>query len=160
MGQNRFDTLTRSLTVAGSRRRALAAALSGTLGLLGWKKTEDAVAHNASTACKTKSGQQKKKCLKRAKKHNATHAVAAPPPPPTCAEQCPSTCSRCWGRKGGGPPLCGDAAAPTCAETCTSDQDCVHTSLPYCITTNTDRELGTTTLICGGDGVCADVHPC
>ena len=39
----RFDTLSRSLTAAGSRRRALLGALSGALGILG-------LAHHENTA--------------------------------------------------------------------------------------------------------------
>jgi hypothetical protein len=45
-------------------------ALSGPLAP--WLAREEADAHNALTACKKKSG--KKKCIKKAKKHNAQHA--------------------------------------------------------------------------------------
>ena len=44
MDGTRFDTITRSLTVAGSRRRALAAAVGGVLGLLGHARPEDIAA--------------------------------------------------------------------------------------------------------------------
>lgn len=40
MDSDRFDALARSLTVRGPRRRALAATLGGTLGLLGLTQTE------------------------------------------------------------------------------------------------------------------------
>ncbi len=35
MDPNRFDTLTRTLTIAGTRREALGSLLGGALGLLG-----------------------------------------------------------------------------------------------------------------------------
>ena len=92
----RFDTLTRSLTPSGSRRRALVATLGGALGLLGWHGMDDTSAHDLKKKCKKKSGDAKKKCLKKAKKHNAQHASetsAAPPPPPplfpVLTYQCP-----------------------------------------------------------------------
>ena len=53
MDGSRFDTLTRSLAVVGSRRRALAA-LGGALGLLGLVHPDDAAA--------AKSGKCKSKC--------------------------------------------------------------------------------------------------
>ena len=93
MDEIRFDSLTRSLTTAGSRRRALVATLGGTLGLLGWQGGDDTAAHNPSKGCKKKSGKAKKKCLKQAKAHNATHTVAAAPPPPNPCDVCPSGCT-------------------------------------------------------------------
>ena len=73
MDADRFDTLTRSLTTVGSRRRALALTLGGALApLLGRGETD---AHNVLKKCKKKSGKQKKMCLKKAKKHNATHTA-------------------------------------------------------------------------------------
>ena len=167
MDGTRFDSLTRSLTTAASRRRALVAILGGALGLLGWQRGEEAAAHDPSKACKKKSGQQKKKCLKKAKKHNATHAIAPPSPPPpapppTCAEQCPSTCGACFDRKGGGPPLCGDDATfSNCtADSCTSDADCVGKTGPDCVTGYTVRETGTSYVSCGGSGVCTSIRAC
>jgi hypothetical protein len=73
MDADRFDSLTRSLTAAGSRRRALAIALGGALAALLGYQVEEIDAHDPSKKCKKKSGKQKKKCLKKAKKHNATH---------------------------------------------------------------------------------------
>ena len=67
MDADRFDTLTRSLTTAGSRRGALAAVLSGAVSLLSWQGIETVDAHNPKAACKKKSGDAKKKCLKKAK---------------------------------------------------------------------------------------------
>ena len=96
MDANRFDTLTRSLTQIGSRRRALVAALGGALSLLG---VADATAHDPLKKCKKKSGKQKKTCIKKAKAHNTQHASetsAAPPPPssPVCSPAC-GICQQC-----------------------------------------------------------------
>lgn len=44
MDAQRFDTLTRSLTQTGSRRRAVTAALAGALALLGLARPDEAVA--------------------------------------------------------------------------------------------------------------------
>src|SRR5688572_30849290 len=44
MDADRFDTLARSLTTSGSRRRALTAALAGSLGFLGLAHPDDATA--------------------------------------------------------------------------------------------------------------------
>jgi hypothetical protein len=82
MDHSRFDALTRSLSSAGSRRRALSGVLAGTLGLLGWHEGNEIVAHDLKDTCKKKSGGAKKKCLKKAKKHKAEHAAETQPPPP------------------------------------------------------------------------------
>ena len=78
-----FDALTRSLTSAGSRRRALALALSGTLASL--LAREDTDAHDALLTCKKLKGDKKKKCLKKAKRHMKTHARSASP---GCTRNC------------------------------------------------------------------------
>jgi hypothetical protein len=99
MDNARFDTLTRSLTNAHSRRGALGGLLAGALTLLG-ERSEEAQAHNPLKACKKKSGDAKRKCIKKAKKHNAQHAAEAtvppslpPPPPPDPCDVCPSGCT-------------------------------------------------------------------
>ena len=56
MDADRFDALTRSLTAAGSRRRALATALSGALGLLGLAGPDEAAAAK-SGKCKPPCGE-------------------------------------------------------------------------------------------------------
>ena len=93
----RFDILTRALTAPGSRRRALAAALAGVLGSLDWLASDDTAAHNPLKKCKKKSGKQKKACIRKAKKHNATHVVAAPPPTPVPPAGCPIGTKPCEG---------------------------------------------------------------
>jgi hypothetical protein len=74
MDGSAFDTLTRSLSTAGSRRRAVGGLLTGVFGVLGWRGQDDAAAHDLKATCKKKSGEAKKKCLKKAKKHAAQHA--------------------------------------------------------------------------------------
>jgi hypothetical protein len=70
----RFDTLTRTLIAAGFRRRALGGLLLGTLSLLSWWSGEDAEAHDALKKCKKIDNKAKKqKCIKKAKKHKASH---------------------------------------------------------------------------------------
>ena len=80
----RFDTITRTLTAAGSRRRALAA-LGGALALLlGLTETE---AHNKLKKCKRiKDNDKKRTCLKKARKHNAAHRTL---PPTGCPDNRP-----------------------------------------------------------------------
>jgi hypothetical protein len=58
MDADRFDALARSLTVAGSRRRALTA-LSGSLGLLGFARPDEATAAK-SGRCKPTCGECEK----------------------------------------------------------------------------------------------------
>jgi hypothetical protein len=155
MDQNRFDTLTRSLTT-GWRRRAVISALGATLApLLGGA---DADAHNPFKACKKKSGQQKKACLKRAKAHNAQHAAALLPPPPplSCSELCSSDCAYCYTRADGSY-LCGNGAGTVCPWVCTSDTDCIGTGHPYCLASQENRATGQIFTICGGTPACAEV---
>jgi hypothetical protein len=109
MDSARFDSLTRTLTAAGSRRQALAT-LAGSLGLLGWHGRDDAAAHNALKKCKKKSGKQKKACIKKAKAHNATHTVAAPAPSGTSG--CTPNCS---GGRNCGSNGCSGGSCGTCA---------------------------------------------
>jgi hypothetical protein len=73
MDGSQFDSLVKGLTAYGSRRRALSALLAGVVGLLNWPGQEDAEAHDLSDKCKKKSGKAKRKCLKKARKHNAAH---------------------------------------------------------------------------------------
>lgn len=132
----RFDALARALS---SRRVALAGLLVSTLGLLGRHGIGDILAHDPSRKCKKKSGDQKKKCLKKAKKHKAQHAREAPPAPteappaPTCSDgikngsetgvDCGGTCQRCATGQGCTSP--NDCASAFCSggscQTCTMD---------------------------------------
>ena len=138
MDSVRFDILSRTLSTSPSRRIALRLLTGSALSLLGWHAVEDTTAHNALTACKKKSGKAKKKCLKKAKAHNATHTVAVSPPPPPgpCADgvrngnesdiDCGGTCLRCVNDK-----FCGtrdDCQTALCTSgrcvSCTTDTSC------------------------------------
>src|SRR5687768_11788358 len=98
-----FDALTRSLTTAGSRRRALVLVLSGALVPL--LTREGADAHNALLKCKKLKGKKKKKCVKKAKKHNAEEAATG------ATSSCTRNCAgkTCGNNDGGS---CGTCAAP------------------------------------------------
>ena len=158
MDAARFDALAKSLSVARSRRGALGGLLVGALSLLG-VRSEKATAHDPLKACKKKSGDAKKKCIKKAKKHNAQHASEtvlppSPPPGPTCSDgikngtesdvDCGGTCPPCGTAKS-----CqgaGDCASRVClsqvcrAPTCfdlvrngsESDIDCGGGTCPRC----------------------------
>ncbi len=85
-----FDRLTKTLAGSRSRRRALGGMLAGGLGLLA-AGAEDGGAHDLKAKCKKKKGKAKKKCLKQAKAHEATHTTTttqAPPPTAECDPLC------------------------------------------------------------------------
>jgi hypothetical protein len=157
MDAERFDTLTRTFTGAGTRRRALGGLLLGSLGLLGWQTAEDTDAHDLKAKCKKKSGDAKKKCLKKAKKHAAQHASETPPQgPPPCANgikdgnetdiDCGGSCRKCGtGKTCQGPADCASGycknqvcTVPTCSDNVKngteSDVDCGG-SCPRCLNT-------------------------
>jgi hypothetical protein len=98
---SRFDDLTRALTESGrSRRGALRLLAGAALALVVGRQPEAAEAHNALKKCKKLKGRSKKKCVKKAKAHNATHAgtpCSAPDdcPPPAADLQCSeATCDQ------------------------------------------------------------------
>jgi hypothetical protein len=127
MDDSQFDDLVRALANPSRRtilRRLASSALGGILvPVLADNATE---AHDLLAKCKKLQGDKKKKCLKKAKKHNATHTTPSPPggggdgsqqgdPDPCAGVQCPDEppCGRngtCAGgvcqRYGGGTP-CG-----------------------------------------------------
>jgi hypothetical protein len=93
MDVERFDDLVRSLPNGSSRRRVLSTALGVIPGLLGLARLETS-GHDALKKCKGKSGAKKKKCLKKAKKHNAQHQTE-----PECRNDgdCPDQVQFCQG---------------------------------------------------------------
>jgi hypothetical protein len=158
MDCDRFDTLARSLTSTGSRRRALAAILGGSWRLLGWHGGEDAAAHNPLKSCKKKSGKQKKTCVKKAKRHNATHATPAIAPPPPCQNgvkdgtesdvDCGGTCPRCALNK-----TC--SSRDDCATALCSGQTCVACASRFeCGTGATGGDCFCSSVVGGGPKVC------
>jgi hypothetical protein len=125
MDARHFDTLTRSLTAGGSRRRALAAALGGVLSrALGASSREDAAAQNKKKkACPPCKKRKKGKCKKTLPDGTACPGgtcqggsciatVVPPPPPPVCAApdgikngtetgvDCGGLCPRCANGQG------------------------------------------------------------
>jgi hypothetical protein len=121
-------------TQAQGRRGALASLLTGGLGLL---TTAEAVAR------------KKHKKRKRKKKPN----------PLSCAEQC--TADACFHRTYG-PPLCGNHYGVAACMHCSSDQACVDSDFPYCITSFTESDDNETHQFPGcGDydvGLCAFIN--
>jgi hypothetical protein len=86
-----FDPFLRFLSASPSRRSALCRLAGLVLGsplALGVAGTD---AHNALEKCKKIEGKSKKKCLKKAKRHEAKHAQESTPPTPVpiLAYQCP-----------------------------------------------------------------------
>jgi hypothetical protein len=124
MEPDRFESLLRLLSVSPSRRsavRLLGAVVLGSPFALGGAGTD---AHDAVKKCKKlEDKDKKKKCLKKAKKHNAAHCG------PNCAgkscgdDGCGGACGICTGGQtcqGGacacpsGQELCGSNCAPLC----------------------------------------------
>jgi len=80
MDDFRFDTLARAL--ARPSRRMMLRRLAGfALGGMLIPALDDAAAHDLTATCKKLKGDKKKKCLKKARKHTASHAVAPSPTP-------------------------------------------------------------------------------
>jgi len=105
MDGTRFDTITRSLTVAGSRRRALAAGVAGALGLWGVTHQDDVAAGgkckpkcNECETCKKGKHGKKGKCKPQPNGtacsvgscQNGSCAAVTPqsPPPPPQSPPC------------------------------------------------------------------------
>jgi hypothetical protein len=139
MDHDRYDALARRVDAAQSRRFTLGgiAALAA-LGLA-----------MSSAEIDAKKKRRKKKRRKQ--------------PPPTCAETCGRDCQYCFTRATDST-LCGSivgAGAIPCNAPCFSDNDCVGTPRPYCVTRYTDRETGESQQICpNSGGWCIDFDAC
>jgi hypothetical protein len=139
MDADRFDSLARTLTAAGSRRRAFAAALSGGLGLLGLASPDDAAAAR-SGKCKPKCGdcEQCKKgdCKRKNGKKRCKKGKCQPLTGPACSggrvcqagscvcrsgtERCGGACvARCGAATVRNPVTCG--CCQVAGETCSFD---------------------------------------
>lgn len=114
MDGSTFDTLTRTMTTAGSRRRAIGVLSAGTLGLLATRTEEAAAKKKPCPPCKKrKDGKcKKKKPDGRLCAGGTCHGgkcIAAPGPSPTCSDgitngtesdvDCGGSCSRCTNGK-------------------------------------------------------------
>jgi hypothetical protein len=121
MDANRFDAISRSLATMPSRRMVLRLLAGSALGgTLGWLHNEESAAHDAREDCKKKSGRAKRRCLKRAKAHNATHC--GPCTGGTCTNAGVCTCP-------GIEELCQGA----CREACGIDQIRNHGDCSCCV---------------------------
>ncbi len=111
MDADRFDARSRTLSITPSRRGALRG-LAGAVctSLVGGLLVQQTDAHDALLTCKKLKGERKRKCRKKAKKHNAAHANETPlPPGPTCSDgvkngsesdvDCGGSCQRCTNGK-------------------------------------------------------------
>jgi hypothetical protein len=100
-------------------RRAALALLSGSLSALGLE----------TTGARNKQKKRKRKTCKTKS--------------PTCAKSCGSDCFYCFTRAAG-PTLCGHGSTTNCAQSCTSDQDCLTNSpdKPYCAAQRVVRATG------------------
>ena len=142
MDAARFDALTRSLP-AGSRRRAIAVALGGLVGLLGLESAGQA----APKKCQGLKGKKKKKCLKKAKKPECRNDGDCPDQVESCQDGvCQAVCPE--GACAGCPsPLCvvnlqsANNRSKLCAaqltqvapDTCATDADCTGDEGDICV---------------------------
>lgn len=137
-----FDFLTRSLNAPRTRRRATWSGMAGMVTI-----AFGATAHSSDAA--NKKGRKRKKCRQES--------------PPSCAEVCSSSCNLCVHRKVDSV-LCsaGVSGVAPCGEPCFSDNDCVNTPFPYCVTRTENRQSGLVLdLACNGVlGRCAAMFPC
>jgi hypothetical protein len=157
MDESHFDSLVKDLTAQGSRRRALGGLLAGVVGLLDWPGQE-AAAHDLKKKCKKKSGEAKKKCLKKAKKHNAAHALETPPGcTPNCAGKacgpngCGGQCGACT--------IAGQSCNPEGACVCPIGQEPsggVCAPRPTCVDAGDLCVHPTSNNCCGGICACAN----
>ncbi len=142
MGTDRFDNLLRGLSTGPSRRGVLASLAGGLL-----------------VALPRALGVEEATAKKKGKKRRGGR-----PPPPTCAQLCPQPIADCASRPVGAP-LCTNGYSYTCVP-CSTDQDCIDLSQPYCVTAIIDRStgqvfpvkgLGTSCPNVTSPGVCADL---
>ena len=138
MDTARFDTMTRSLAIPGSRRRALGGVLAAALGVL--RQQDDvAEAHNPRAACKKKSGKARQTCLKKAKKHTAAHADAGRACTRSCAgkvcgsDGCGGSCGACIGGScPNGQCICPAASYDCLGRCCANGEACFADSCGAC----------------------------
>jgi hypothetical protein len=119
MDGSHFDTLSRTFSTAGSRRRAVGGLLLGALGLRTGGSAEDTAAHDLTAKCKKKSGEAKKTCLKKAKKHNAMHTTVSGCERNCAGKQCGldgcgGSCGTCTGPRGQVCDAAGQCVCPAC----------------------------------------------
>jgi hypothetical protein len=119
MDGSHFDALTRFLTIAGSRRRALGGLFVGVLALIGEYRAVDAAAIKSIKQCKKiKAKKKRKKCINRANQNGANQSTQ-----PVCTPSC-SGGGSC---QAGGVCVCPsgtkECSSGICAPCC-ADSDC------------------------------------
>jgi hypothetical protein len=79
----------------------------------------------------------------------------------SCAQRCPEACPYCLTRADA-PPLCAGGFVVDCdVRVCSSDNPCVGTTWPYCVTRAASRGVGDLGKVCpDGKGHCARPDPC
>ena len=160
MDANHFDTLTRSLTDAHSRRGAVAALLGGTLGVLGLTDT---------TAKKGKGKGRKKKRKDKGNGDTGQTPGATPPPAPTCGDgikngsetdvDCGGSCQPCANGQGcarradcAGDLVCSGGTCQACTANAQCGQGCF-CNASVCLT-STSVALANGCGSCPSDTVC------
>jgi hypothetical protein len=130
MDADRFDALTRTLSAAGSRRRALASGLAGLLGTLVIGRAEAKKKKPCPPCKKRKKGKCKKKrpngttCPGGACQDGACVATATSPPAPRCIGNCAGK-------------VCGDdGCGGLCGFACTNGETCQNGAC-VCVSENT-----------------------
>lgn len=82
------------------------------------------------------------------------------PAPSTCALACGSACAFCFHRAAGSL-LCGEGSSVSCAEACTTDDQCLDPSRRYCMTRSEDPATGALLDLClVPGGYCGQVNAC
>jgi hypothetical protein len=155
MDADRFDTLTRTLTEARSRRGTLASLLGGTLGLLG---LADATAKNCK---KIENKKKRKACVKKAKNKKKQDCGDLIP----CGDQCCSALETCCGNHccDSGRDICCGTGCCFRGDTCCGDGNCCDPSTETCVggfcfhhCFDEQENLGETDTDCGG--TCRDLQ--
>jgi hypothetical protein len=139
MDADLFDRLARSLTAAGSRRRALATFSAVLGGALGVSVVDETAAKKKCPPCKKRKGGKCKKkkpdgapCSGGTCQRGRCTTAPAPPPPPACsaeADFCANGTPSCGDSAvcvrplGGGASRCGTFNSLTCG--CTTHEQCV-----------------------------------
>ncbi len=166
MDAERFDSLTRSVTVSGSRRRALAAAFGGTLGLLGLPHPDDA-ATAKSGKCKPTCGECERCRKGDCKRKNGKKRCR----PGKCTPTAERTACGSGGVCQGGSCVCASGTEPcdgACVATCGTGETrnpvtcgCCKTNLQSC--TPNGNNPACCSAVCAGSVGCAGLagnSPC
>lgn len=159
MNNDALDAFARQTAAIFTRRRTMQAFGIGALGAIA-AGFEDILGEKDKKKKRRKKRKKRQRQRKRRKQGNNTSPPPDPDPPePTCFELCDSSSEGCFERAADST-LCADTLSTDCTP-CRSDQECIDSDSPYCLTSITIRDSGLPstllTALCGGftDGVCA-----